>query len=107
MTLTLTLTMTILWTKIFDRRGAFPSLPTLRLVQNKASQLFAELLLVGEVELVLAYKQLVGDALQRIFHEDLVFVCPKHDAYRVGVARGADLVLKVVEVKVHLPNILV
>ena len=61
---------------------------------------------VGQVELVSAYEKLVVDAFECVLHSEAVFLCAQNDAEGVVVSLGTDLVLEVVEIEVHLADIL-
>ena len=70
-------------------------------------QLSLQFLRVGEVQLVLGDEKLVGDAAEGVFHQYFVFVGAEDDADGVGVAFHVLLSAEVVEVHVHLADVLV
>ena len=67
----------------------------------------AEGFTVREVELISADEELVSDAFQGILNGQLVFLRTEDDAERLVVSFGADSMFEVVEIEVHLADILV
>ena len=66
----------------------------------------AEGLTVREVELITADEELVGDSFQSILHDQPVFLRSEDDAEWLIVSFCANFVFEVVEVEVHLADIL-
>ena len=64
-----------------------------------------QFLALGEIKLVLAYKQIVLYSLHRVFHQQLVLVGTEYDSDRRIVILGADLFFEEIQVHVHLPHI--
>ena len=57
----------------------------------RVGEFTAQLLLVGEIELVAAHEYAVGDAAHGVFYDHLVTNRTKHDPYRRIVARSSNL----------------
>ena len=60
-----------------------------------------------QVELITAHKDLVGNVLERVLHDQLVLIGTEYDADRFRVALRVHFLPIVVQVEVHLANVLV
>ena len=80
---------------------------SLRFVIQKSADFILQLFPVREIQLILAYKQLVGNVLRRVFDHKLVFVCAKHNADGFIITFGIYLFTVIVQIHVHLADVLV
>ena len=77
------------------------------MVAHIASEFRFKLFSIRQVELITAHKNLVGNVLERVLHDQLVLIGTEHDADRFRVALGVHFLPIVVQVEIHLADVLV
>ena len=88
-----------------NRPHSFRDIFYLFLITHKSSELSFKLFSVRQIQLIAAYKKLIGDILESILHDQLVLICTEYQAYRFGVTLSIHFLLVVVEIEIHLSNI--
>ena len=77
------------------------------MVAHIASEFRFKLFSIRQVELITAHKDLVGNVLERVLHDQLVLIGTEYNADRFCVALGIHFLPIVVQIEVHLADILV
>jgi hypothetical protein len=62
---------------------------------------------VRQIKQVFCQQDFVGNTGSGVFHQEVVFVRAQHYAYRLVITFNVFFFCKVIEVQIHLPNILV
>ena len=70
---------------------------------KQCRQLATQLILVGQIQLVFAYKKAIRNPLRRELHDQIVLVRAQDDSYRLGIAFAAYLGLEIVQVMFICP----
>jgi len=74
---------------------------------NKQPQFFFQQLFVRQIELVLGDKKLVGDRAGGVFHQDLILIRSQDNADGGLIIGYIFFAFKIIEIKVHLADVLV
>ena len=76
-------------------------------IVQQGRQFVPQLIFVGQIQLVFAHEEAVGYPLRRELHDQIVLVGPQDDAHGLGIATATDFRFEVVQIHVHLPDVLV
>ena len=77
------------------------------MVAHIASEFRFKLFSIRQVELITAHKNLVGNVLERVLHDQLVLIGTEYDADRFCVTLSVHFLPIVVQIEVHLADVLV
>ena len=77
------------------------------MVTHIASEFCFELFSIRQVELITAHKDLVGNILERVLHDQLVLIGTEYDADRFRVALCIHFLPIIVQIEIHLADVLV
>ena len=74
---------------------------------HKPPEFCLQLFSIREVQLVSANKHLIGNVLQRVLHDQFVLISPEDTSDRFRVALRVHVCAVIIQIEIHLPDILV